>query len=434
VRWVAHEASASAVTAAASRMAGNVDDGRRRGHFRRGLTARPPRLTWGDSGPELRESDMTKLSLVVLSTAVLAAAAFAADAAKEYAQRRDALTSRPADTPKADIAKEHYLLGVFARDNGLADEARAEFRAAVAADPAHEASHQALGEVRSGDAWLSYDEAMAVKGLVRRDGNWILKEEAANLDLPAQEKARRTEEQAKVGKLLRAYGDSPGAARKFATDALAGVDDKYKLEPLAWALRSKTPDLRKYAAAELGRIGDRRGLRPLMWRTLHDPDEGVRKASIAAAKSIGDPNLLAPLVSGLWAANEQVRMNAAQAIAETSIPIGVRYLVYRYEAHGGSTQRVYYTNIKQVSFIQDFDVEVAQTAFIADPIVGTIQEGIVLDVQVIATSVVGEFAEREVVHMALRKMTGATDVKNTPGAWAAWWKEHRSEYEPVAAR
>ena len=375
---------------------------------------------------------MTKLSLVVLSTAVLAALALGADAAKEYAERRDAISKRPADTPKADLAKDHYLLGVFARDNGLPEEARTEFKAAIAADPAHEASHEALGEVRSGDAWLTHDEAMTAKGLVRRDNAWILKEEAAVRDLPAQEKARRIEEQEKLTKLLKTYGSSTGAARKFAQDALAGVDDKYKLEPLAWALRSKSTDLRKYAAAELGRLGDRRGLRPLVWRALHDPDEGVRKESVAAAKTIGDPNLLAPFVAALWSENDQVRMNAAQDIAETSIPIGVKYLIYRYEAHGGSSQRVYYTNIRQVSFIQDFDVEVAQTAFIADPIVGTIQDGIVLDVQVIATSAVGEFVEREVVHMALRKMTGATAVENKPGAWAAWWKDHKSEYETAA--
>ena len=377
---------------------------------------------------------MTKLSLAVVSIAVLGAVALACDPAKEYAQKRAAIAARPADTPKADIAKEHYLLGVFARDNGLAAEARTEFKDAVAADPAHEAAHLALGEVRSGDQWLSHEEAMDVKGLVRRGGAWILKEEAAILDLPAQEKARRVEEQEKARKFLRTYGSSDGAARTYAASALSGLEDKYKLEPLAWALRSKSADLRKFAAGELGRIGDRRGLRPLVWRALHDPDETVRKASVAAAKAIGDENLLAPLVAGMWSANQQVRTNAVQAVSETSIPIGVKYLVYRYEAHGGSTQRVYYTNIRQVSFIQDFDVEVAQTAFIADPIVGTIQEGLVLDVQVIATSVVGEFVEREVVHMALRKMTGATGVKNEPGAWAAWWKEHRSEYEPVAAR
>jgi general secretion pathway protein D len=46
-----------------------------------------------------------------------------------------------------------------------------------------------------------------------------------------------------------------------------------------------------------------------------------------------------------------------------------------------NTQRANITLINQISFIQDFDVEVAQTAFIADPIVGVIQDGLVLDVQ-----------------------------------------------------
>jgi type II secretory pathway component GspD/PulD (secretin) len=46
-----------------------------------------------------------------------------------------------------------------------------------------------------------------------------------------------------------------------------------------------------------------------------------------------------------------------------------------------NTQRANITLINQLTFIQDFDVEVAQTAFIADPIIGVIQDGLVLDVQ-----------------------------------------------------
>jgi hypothetical protein len=375
---------------------------------------------------------MKKIAVVVLSSLALCAAAWGADAAKELSEKRAVLAARPEGTPKADLAKEHYLLGVYAKDNGLLDEARAEFRAALAADPSHEASHEALGDVRCGDRWLSHDEAMAQKGLVLRDGKWILREEAAILDLPAAEKAHRVEEQAKVAKLLKTYGASTGTSRKYAAEALAGIDDRYKLDALAWGLRSKNTDVRVYSANELGRLKDRRGLRPLIWRTLHDPDKAVRSASLAAAKSIGDPNLLAPLVAAMWASNDQVRLNAEAAVGEAAIPIGVKYLVYRFEAHGGGAPRAYFSNIDQVSFIQDFDVEVAQTAFIADPIVGTIQEGVVLDAQVVATSAVGEFTEREVVHSALTRLTGVTDVKNEPGAWAAWWKVHHAEYETAA--
>jgi len=46
-----------------------------------------------------------------------------------------------------------------------------------------------------------------------------------------------------------------------------------------------------------------------------------------------------------------------------------------------NTQRANLSVLNQVSFVQDFDVEVAQTAFIADPVIGIVQDGIVLDVR-----------------------------------------------------
>lgn len=46
-----------------------------------------------------------------------------------------------------------------------------------------------------------------------------------------------------------------------------------------------------------------------------------------------------------------------------------------------NTQRAFVTVVNQVSYIQGFDVDVATNAFIADPIIGVVMEGIVLDVQ-----------------------------------------------------
>lgn len=46
-----------------------------------------------------------------------------------------------------------------------------------------------------------------------------------------------------------------------------------------------------------------------------------------------------------------------------------------------NTQRAAVTVVNQVSFVQGFDVDVANAAFIADPNIGVVQEGIVLDVR-----------------------------------------------------
>lgn len=51
-----------------------------------------------------------------------------------------------------------------------------------------------------------------------------------------------------------------------------------------------------------------------------------------------------------------------------------------------NTQRANITLINQLAFVQDFDVEVAQTAFIADPQISIIQDGLDLDVRPIVSN------------------------------------------------
>jgi type II secretory pathway component GspD/PulD (secretin) len=46
-----------------------------------------------------------------------------------------------------------------------------------------------------------------------------------------------------------------------------------------------------------------------------------------------------------------------------------------------NNQRANLTIVNQVAYLKDYDVEVAQTAFIADPLIDIIQDGLVLDVR-----------------------------------------------------
>jgi len=112
---------------------------------------------------------------------------------------------------------------------------------------------------------------MRLKGLVERGGKWILRRRPRSWTCRRKEKARRVAEQDKASKLLKSFAAGDDRSRKFAQEAFAGIDDKYKFEPLAWALRSKNADVRLFAEKELGRVGDRRSLRPLLWRAVHDP-------------------------------------------------------------------------------------------------------------------------------------------------------------------
>ncbi len=366
---------------------------------------------------------MTRRRTLIGSFTALALLVVAAQAGDAPPAAAKADSSKAAASAATDLFKR----GLEAREKG--DEARARdlFQKAIASDSEHAGARRALGQVRHADRWVELKEAMRIKGLVQRDGQWILREEAEILDLPEKLKVLRREEQKKLYKLLRTYADGNERVRRLARASIDTVDAKYKLEPFAYALRSKSEALRVLAAQELGRLKNRRGIRPLLKRSVADPSETVRHAAIDAAKAIGDPNLILPLVKALQSEDARTRMRAADGISRIGDVRGVQYLVWRFEAHGAGVARVYSAFAAQLTFIQDFDVEVAQTAFIADPIVGVIQEGIVLDAEVVATSIVSHFVEREAIHGALTRLTRADDIQNKKGAWATWYRDHKDE-------
>ena len=341
---------------------------------------------------------------------------------------RDAWAERSA---AAKTATDRYALGVWCRDKGLLPEATAEFREAVRLDPEHAASREALGERRVDGRWTTPEEAMARKGLVRHEGRWVLPEEKALMEMTAPERDRLRREEDRARSLLRTMASGDARAAGLAREALASVDDRSKTAPLAYALRSREKAVRLLAAAELGRIQDRRTLRALVHRAVRDSDPGVRAACVDAAKSFGDAELLAPFVrSMLNAAEPAHRAAAAEAIGRAGDIRGVYYLVYELEAHGGGPRsHIYVAN--QLTFVQDFDVEVAQTAFIADPQVGLLQDGAVLDAQVVGSEVHQTRVERHVVAGALHRLTGA-DLGDDAAAWRKWIRDNQDKL--VAAR
>ena len=99
-----------------------------------------------------------------------------------------------------------------------------------------------------------------------------------------------------------------------------------------------------------------------------------------------------------------------------------------------------FSALNQVSYIKDFDVEVAQAATIADPIVGVVNSGAVLDAKVVGIYGTMTTIEKRIISESLEDLTGRAFGPN-PAAWMAWWKEEKargadasSEAPPVPPR
>jgi len=337
-----------------------------------------------------------------------------ATAADEFRARREAVEDGD--------AKGLLALAKWAGRQGLADEARAAAEAALAADPGNAAARELLGESKSCGAGKCPEAAMKAKGLVRRDGRWILQAEADALDRRAAREREATEEEKRAARLLESLGDASPAVRTYAAESLGSVEPALRRRMYMVGARHRNAGVREASAAGLGVKGDEGAARTLLQLAVKDPKAEVRASAARSLRALGLREVAKPLVRSLDSANAQIRMNAADALGILGDKVGVETLVRRVHWVAGPSSRVNFQSLNQVSYVSDYDVEIAQLAQIGDPIVQQLREGTILDVKVFSAEGTDIEIERRAYTRALGQITGKGFGDDTK-AWVSWWNE-----------
>jgi hypothetical protein len=122
-----------------------------------------------------------------------------------------------------------------------------------------------------------------------------------------------------------------------------------------------------------------------MLSAVRDPEAAVRSEAVAAIAAFGHDDAAIPFVRALGSSPPGIVANAAGALAGLGDRRAIHVIVRRI-GHGESP-RVFIESGTQVSYIRDYDVEIAQLSNIANPVVGVVHEGIVFDVKVIDASI-----------------------------------------------
>jgi hypothetical protein len=358
--------------------------------------------------------------VLVLLLGIVAAGGSARD---EYATRAAAV--------KADDALAQYRLALWCAEQGLDAEARFHYRAVVTIDPDHLAARRALGFEQVAGRWVAGKDAMLAKGFREFEGRWVTPEEYAlyakdEIAAKAEREARKTADEA----LKRAW-NADAAVRARAMAEIERLDAKHRLRPLSIAARIDRKDVRMRAVEGLAALDDKAALPALYKRAIFDADEEVRRAAVLGIKATDAEGKIGPFVQALGSAFAPVRANAATALGTLGDAGAVGPLIARYQVSGGSGQSVYISQVNQISYVQDFDVEVAQTAFIADPVIGVIQDGLTLNFRALSHTGTFDVYEGAAYAGALRQLTDkdfGTDAK----AWAEWYRSEKRGREQAA--
>jgi hypothetical protein len=169
------------------------------------------------------------------------------------------------------------------------------------------------------------------------------------------------------------------------------------------------------------------------WRTaILDNDRNVRKEAVAIARrngiADGAVNYLAP---GLMHGSAEIRVRTAEAFGGLADAEAIRLLVLAGPNAGKALAaadqgvRAHVAFLQQQAYIRDFDVEVAQASFIADPKVDVLQSGTVLDVTV--HGVIEQTVRITRAYRSALQGLAGSDPGPDPRAWATWLMRQQQE-------
>lgn len=196
------------------------------------------------------------------------------------------------------------------------------------------------------------------------------------------------------------------------------------------SLRGKSAQQRALAAFALRRLYPREAATALVNRSVLDGSEKVRHEASLALRDCGESAVAAPVVKCLGSKSPIVQKNAAESLAILGYPEAVPAMVAALAASaaqgggasGSSLGHGYFFHGKQLAYVQDYDVEVATLASIADPVINVLQEGEVLDVRVMSINQELVVSYRAELRKSLEKITGV-DPGSSAKAWESWWEK-----------
>jgi len=333
---------------------------------------------------------------------------------------------------KADDAKGLFGLALWCERQGLGTEARDLYGRVVALEPAHEAARAALREEKVDGSWRKGDDLLRAKGFVRRDGNWVLREAAEASDRSAASRRALNDEEKRAVQNLEALADPNPRVRQYAAEALAAAPADLQRRVWLAGIRHRSPLVRAAAAKGLGVKGDEGVVRTLLRTSVLDTARDVRAAAVQGLREVGNAEVALPLIRSLQSASPAVRTNAAEALGALGDRVAVRTLIQRLHLTWGGTNRANIQVYNQVSYIADFDVEIAQLAQIGDPIIQQLREGVVLDAKVFSAESYETRVERQVIVESLGRLTGK-NLGEDAAAWQRWWdSEGKAAMESAA--
>ena len=285
--------------------------------------------------------------------------------------------------------------------------------------PNHAKARETLGFRKLGALWLTEEDYQHHLGNVLHDGKWIPVDEWERIQIEESDAIER----ATVEDAL-----ETAARRSTRPDDAAAALEEFRAAPeslrrlvLARTLKSHHARRRQLAVRLTGELDGHRPQQSLTHVAVHDGRKSVRDEALRVLQDWGDPDVALGFVPYLSSNESRERINAVRALNVFPDRRAVGAMIETTEIVWAGFGRVHFAQIVQRAYVKDYELVSGGTgqvvSEVADPIVDTILEGVVLDIDVRRAEAISRIA-------TLERMTGQRFGSDF-GAWAKWWKEEQ---------
>ncbi len=329
----------------------------------------------------------------------------------------------------AEDAAGFYELGLWAREQGLKEEARRTFEKVIKLAPDHAGARKELGYIRHEGEWVLYEEAMKDKGLVRYKGRWVTPEKKKELE----EEAAAAKLQKRVRWLITLLASESQDKVAKAAEEYSKIDSPHALPALKKGARHRKAFIRMLTIHVYGNFDSELVTKPLIGRALHDGDKEVRAEAVKVLLEIKSQTAYITLLDNFFYSKDgDVRVRAMDALGGLKDKNSVEPLI---EAVSFTIKRVASVPVGAPNtYIGTQSRRVVGYSHLIDshgrtvsvPVLGGLSTGI-------GPGRSGEVVDDVIFNLgarlALREMTGH-DFNYEKQEWREWFAENKDKFGP----
>ena len=318
-------------------------------------------------------------------------------------------------------AHELAQLARWCEENRLTKDRDRLYWRVLELDRHHRGARDALGFKKLGALWLTEADWHHHHGRVKWNGEWISQEEWHRRE---EERIDLLERSDAIGMIETASkkavepGDSEEVITKFRQ-----LPESLRRYTLAKSLESRSARQRQLAIRLTGELSGNRPRWSVSHLAVRDPRKSVRDEALRLLLSWNEPDTALAFIPYLGSAKDRDRVNAARALNLFPDRRAVPALIETAHLIWAGFGRTHFANLVQRSFVQDYELVSGGTGLVvsevADPVVDTFIEGVVLDVEVRRAEAFARIA-------TLERTTGQSFGGDFE-AWAQWWKEEQGK-------